>query len=196
MKSRSELLKPKLENIISGHRINQDDADWLRALLYSPKDNATGAADLEQALHNLIESLQGVEVPDSVTGEITIAQEALERYDPSHTAALEHSLRSLNQEYERIYAALKQSQVSAPVGVHVMRNGELFWDISSPVFDACGRLIAGHITNGAWEVELDHQTTMGRVKGATDWFPIEDFSYVMVYPKELPEDPTEDNIPF
>lgn len=102
----------------------------------------------------------------------------------------------MNQEYECIYSALRQSQVPAPTSVHVMRNGELFCDISSPIFDAYGRLIAGHITNSAWEVELDHQTTMGRIKGATDWFPIEDFSYVMVYPKELPGDPTEDNSPF
>ncbi len=33
-----QLLRPKLENIISGHNINQDDADWLRAALAQPAE--------------------------------------------------------------------------------------------------------------------------------------------------------------
>lgn len=196
MNPRIEVLKPKLENIISGYRINEDDADWLRALLYPAKDNAIGAGDLEQALQGLVNAVLQMGVEEQIADEIAIAQEALERYDPSHTAALEKLLRDLNQEYGRIYAALKRSQAVAPTRVHVMRNGELFWDISSPVFDMYGRLVSGHVTNGAWEVELDRQTNKGRVKDATDWFPIGDLSYVMVYPKELPEDPAEDNIPF
>lgn len=36
--SKTELLIPKLENIISGHNINHDDADWLRAALTQPAE--------------------------------------------------------------------------------------------------------------------------------------------------------------
>lgn len=39
-----QLLRPKLENIISGHNINNDDADWLRAALAQYADGAEVAA--------------------------------------------------------------------------------------------------------------------------------------------------------
>ena len=42
MTTENQLLRPKLENIISGHNINQDDADWLRAALTHPAQPAEG----------------------------------------------------------------------------------------------------------------------------------------------------------
>lgn len=40
-----QLLHDKLENIISGHNINQDDADWLRATLAQPAEGEIMAAE-------------------------------------------------------------------------------------------------------------------------------------------------------
>lgn len=46
------LLQPKLENIISGYRINSDDADWLRGLLHQPAlSNAAEAKGVEYDRH-------------------------------------------------------------------------------------------------------------------------------------------------
>lgn len=53
----------KLENIISGHRISADDADWLRAAVQAP---AEGDALIQQAL--LSELLDRVENDEIATG--------------------------------------------------------------------------------------------------------------------------------
>lgn len=44
--ARGDLLRPKLENIISGHRINADDADWLRGLLATAPPPAAARGDV------------------------------------------------------------------------------------------------------------------------------------------------------
>lgn len=44
--ARGDLLRPKLENIISGHRINADDADWLRGLLAAAPPPAAARGDV------------------------------------------------------------------------------------------------------------------------------------------------------
>lgn len=41
-----EYLKPKLENIISGYRINEDDASWLLSLLSSLREKEREISDL------------------------------------------------------------------------------------------------------------------------------------------------------
>ena len=78
----SEAIASKLESIINGHKINADDADWLRAALSQPAPSAQPAVPVvsDEQIRKTVESIQDPDtVPAFHNGYYTLTPDELRR---------------------------------------------------------------------------------------------------------------------